>query len=80
MAKTKVFGLEIPKRILGFKLSKGSRKDVRKLLKGLETPEACALAVSAVGLLVAFVAEKAAEREGPVGKKAGTVASAARPN
>lgn len=41
----------IPKRIFGFKLSKGTRKDLRKIIGMLEHPEARTLALSAATAL-----------------------------
>jgi hypothetical protein len=54
---------KVPKKILGFKLSKGTRKDLKKLLKMLEGPNTRALAISAAGGLAAYLAEKFAEHE-----------------
>lgn len=67
--------IRIPKKVLGFKLSKGSRKDLRKLLKVLESPQARTIAVSAASVALAYLAEKAAERKGPLRKLAGKAAS-----
>jgi hypothetical protein len=63
MAKTKIPRIDLPKRLLGLKLSNGTRKDLRKLLKKLEDPEIRAMALSAVGVAASFLAEKAGERE-----------------
>lgn len=60
MAKNK---LELPKKILGFKLSKGTRKDLKKLLKMLSNPDTRTFAVSAAGGLAAYLAERFAEYE-----------------
>ena len=54
---------KVPKKILGFKLSKGTRKDLKKLLKMLGDPDTRTLAISAAGGLAAFLAEKFAEHE-----------------
>ncbi len=80
MGKMKVYGIEIPKKVLGFKLSKGTRKDLRKLLKRIDSPEGRALALSAAGVAAAFVAEHAARRDGVIGRIASKVAPASRPN
>ena len=61
MAKKK--GPKIPKKIMGFKLSKGTRKDVRKLLKMVGDPDRKELAISAAGGLAAFLAERMAEHK-----------------
>jgi len=55
--------LKVPKKVFGFKLSKGTRKDLKKLLKMLGDPDTRTLAISAAGGLAAFLAEKFAERE-----------------
>ena len=55
--------LKVPKKILGFKLSKGTRKDLKKLIKMLGNPDKQALAVSAAGGIAAFLAERLAEYE-----------------
>jgi hypothetical protein len=55
--------VKIPKRVLGFKLRKGTRKDLRKLLNLLESPQTKALAMSAVGGIGAFLAEHFAEEK-----------------
>ena len=70
--------LRIPKKVLGFKLSKGSRKDLRKLLKLLESPEARTIAISAASVAFGYLAEKTAERKGPLGKLAGKAAALAQ--
>ena len=56
MAKKTIFGVRIPK-VLGFKLSKGTRSDLHKLSQHLETPEARGLAISALGVGLAYLAE-----------------------
>lgn len=61
---------KIPKKIAGFKLSKGSRKDLRKLLRMIEEPQARALALSALGVLAAYLGERLAEGKGPLSKVA----------
>ena len=58
MAKTKV-----PKKLMGFKLRKGTRKDLKKLLKMVAHPDTRTLAVSAAGALAAFIAERFTEYE-----------------
>lgn len=55
--------VKIPKRVLGFKLSKGSRKDLKRLLNMLESPQTKALLMSAVGGIAAFLAEHFAEEK-----------------
>lgn len=62
MAKKKK-GLKVPKDIMGFKLSKGTRKDMKKLLKMVGNPDKKDLAISAAGGIAAFLAEQVAEYE-----------------
>jgi hypothetical protein len=80
MAKMKVYGIQVPKKVLGFKLSKGSRKDLRKVLKRLESPEVRTLALSAAGAVIAYLAEHAAQRDGLIGRIASRVSPPAKPN
>ena len=54
---------KVPKELMGFKLSKGTRKDLKKLLKMVAHPDTRTLAVSAAGALAAFIAERFAEYE-----------------
>ena len=61
---------KVPKMILGFKLSKGTRKDLKKLLKMFRNPDTHSIAMTAAGGLAAFLAERFAEHE--VGKARAT--------
>jgi hypothetical protein len=54
---------KVPKQILGFKLSKGTRKDLKKLIKMLNHPDKHALAVTAASGIAAYLAERLAEYE-----------------
>jgi predicted site-specific integrase-resolvase len=54
---------KVPKTILGFKLSKGTRKDLKKLLKMFRNPDTHTIAMTAAGGLAAFLAERFAEHE-----------------
>jgi hypothetical protein len=54
---------KVPKQILGFKLSKGTRKDIKKLLKMFRNPDTHTLAMTVAGGLAAFLAERFAEHE-----------------
>jgi hypothetical protein len=67
MAKSKI---KVPKRILGFKLSKGTRKDLKKLLKMLTHPDERALAVTAATGLAAFLLERFGEKKPDRAKEA----------
>jgi len=66
MGKKKDISIKIPKRVLGFKLSKGSRKDIRKLLNSLDSPQARTLAVSAASVAIGYLVERTAEHKGPL--------------
>jgi hypothetical protein len=57
MAKT----YKVPKTLMGFKLSKGTRKDLKKLLKMVGKPDTRSLALSVATALAAFLAERFAE-------------------
>jgi len=61
MAKKKK--VKVPKNILGFKLSKGTRKDLKKLLRMVEHPDKRALALTAGTGLATFLAERFADRQ-----------------
>ena len=61
---------KVPKRDLGFKLSKGTRKDLKKLLKMFRNPDTHTIAMTAAGGLAAFLAERFAEPE--AGKRGAT--------
>ena len=53
----------VPKRILGFKLSKGTRKDLKKLLRMIEHPQKRAIAMTAAGGLATFLMERFADKK-----------------
>jgi hypothetical protein len=55
--------IKVPKKLMGFKLRKGTRKDLKKLLKMVSHPDTRTLAISAAGALAAFIAERFAEYE-----------------
>ncbi|HEY6816726.1 MAG TPA: hypothetical protein VI168_14395 [Croceibacterium sp.] len=55
--------LKVPKKIMGFKLSKGTRKDLRKLLRMFTKPDTHSLATAAATGLAAYLAERFAEKE-----------------
>lgn len=57
--------LKVPKKIMGFKLSKGTRKDLKKLLKLLGKQDAHRFATSALGALVALLTERMAVQQVP---------------
>lgn len=54
---------KVPKEIFGFKLSKGTRKDLKKLMKMFAHPDKRAIAMTAATGLMAFLAERFAERK-----------------
>jgi hypothetical protein len=55
-------GAKVPKKIVGFKLSKGTRKDLKKLLGMLGDPDTRTLATTAASGLAAYLAERFAEQ------------------
>jgi hypothetical protein len=55
--------IKVPKRIFGFKLSKGTRKDLKKLLKMVEHPQKRAIAMTAAGGLATFLLERFADKK-----------------
>lgn len=55
--------IKVPKKLMGFKLRKGTRKDLKKLLRIVAHPDTRTLAISAAGALAAFIAERFAEHE-----------------
>lgn len=55
--------IEVPKKIMGFKLSKGTRKNIKKLLKMIGSPDKRQVAMSAAGGLAAFLTERFAAHE-----------------
>jgi hypothetical protein len=56
--------LKVPKKIMGFKLSKGTRKDLKKLLRMFGDPDTRTLAMAAASGLAAYLAERFAEKQG----------------
>ena len=56
-------GPKVPKKIMGFKLSKGTRKDLRKLLRMLGDPDTRTLAMTAASGLAAYLAERFADKQ-----------------
>ena len=55
--------VKVPKRVFGFKLSKGTRKDLRKLLAMVEHPDKRAIAMTAAGGLATFLMERLADKK-----------------
>jgi hypothetical protein len=53
---------KVPKEILGFKLSGGTRKDLRKLMKMLTHPDKRAIAATVGTGLATFLLERIAHR------------------
>ena len=56
-------GPKVPKKIMGFKLSKGTRKDVKKLLKMFGDPDTRKLAMTAASGLAAYLAQRFVENK-----------------
>ena len=55
--------LKVPKKILGFKLSKGTRKDIKKLLGMLDDPDTRKLAMTAASGVAAYLAQRFVENK-----------------
>ena len=55
--------LKVPKKIMGFKLSKGTRKDLKKLLRMFGNPDTRTVALAAANALAAFLAERFVHKE-----------------
>jgi len=53
--------VKVPKRVFGFKLNKGTRKDLKKLLRMVEHPDTRTMAMTAATGLAAFLAERFTE-------------------
>ncbi len=56
--------LKVPKKIMGFKLSKGTRKDLKKLLRMFGDPDTRTLATTAASGLAAYLAKRFADKSG----------------
>jgi hypothetical protein len=62
MAKKKIDGVKVPKRILGHKLRKGTRKDIAALVKAVGHPDAKSLVAAAVGAIGPMIADRLTHR------------------
>ena len=56
-------GPKVPKKIMGFKLSKGTRKDFKKLLTMVGDPDTRKLAMTAASGLAAYLAQRFVENK-----------------
>jgi len=56
-------GPKVPKKIMGFKLSKGTRKDLKKLLRMFGNPDTRKLAMTAASGLAAYLAQRFVENK-----------------
>lgn len=65
MAK-KIRGVKVPKKILGLKLRKGTRKDIAFLVKKVRHPDARSLVLAATAALGPMLAERIAARKGKI--------------
>lgn len=58
MSKKSIKGVKVPRRILGRKLRKGTRKDIAELVKTIKHPDAKALIAALVAALAPIIAER----------------------
>ena len=58
MSKKKIKGVKVPRRILGHKLRKGTRKDIAALVTTIKHPDAKALIAAVVAALGPIIAER----------------------
>jgi hypothetical protein len=58
MAKKKVRGVKVPRKILGQKLRKGTRKDIADLVRALGHPNARSLLAAATTAVLPLLADK----------------------
>lgn len=56
--KSKTNRIKLPKRLLGVKLPKQSRKNLNRILKGVSSAQANPLVAAAVGSFVTLLAER----------------------
>ena len=66
-------GLKVPKKIMGFKLSKGTRKDLKKLLRLFGDPDTRKLAMVAASGLAAYLADRFTDKQ-PAGRRRASAA------
>jgi hypothetical protein len=58
MAKKKIDGVKVPKKILGHKLNKATRKDIAALVNRVKHPDGRSLALAAVAAVGPLLAER----------------------
>jgi hypothetical protein len=58
MAKKTIKGVKVPRRIMGYKLRKGTRKDIAGLVRAIKHPDAKTLIAAVVAALGPIVAER----------------------
>lgn len=62
MAKKKINGVKVPRKILGHKLRKGTRRDIADLVKAVGHPDAKSLMAGAAAAVLPFLAEKLSDK------------------
>lgn len=62
MAK-KIHGVKVPKKIMGHKLRKGTRKDIADLVRRAKHPDAKSFIAAAVAALAPILAERLVHRK-----------------
>ena len=58
MAKKTIDGIKVPRRILGHKLRKGTRRDIAALVKAIKHPDAKALIAAVIAALGPIIVER----------------------
>jgi hypothetical protein len=58
MAKTRIRGVKVPKKVLGRKLRKGTRKDIADLVRAVGHPDARSVIAAATAALLPLLADR----------------------
>lgn len=62
MAK-KIKGVKVPRKVLGYKLRKGTRKDIADLVKTVRHPNAKAIVAALLAALGPIIAERLTDKK-----------------
>lgn len=63
MAKKKIDGVKVPRRITGYRLRKGTRRDIAALVMAIKHPDAKSLIAAVVTALGPLIAERLAHKK-----------------